>query len=139
MQYLFAYWPIAASIVAVYILQRTWVELSHRRRAKALGCKPAFKRPGWAPLGIDHVYRAISALIKYDYLTDEVAVYNEIGQRTTWRQTNMGAWFHMTCEPENIQAILATQFKDFELGPLRYGIFEPLLGRGIFTSDGKDW
>ena len=40
-----------------------------------------------------------------------------------------GAYF--TTEPRNIQAILATQFKDFGLGERRNGNFFPLLGSGI--------
>ncbi|KAF2235067.1 cytochrome P450 [Viridothelium virens] len=42
-------------------------------------------------------------------------------------------------EPENIKAILSTQFNDFELGPKRYRDFSPFLGNGIFTIDGPAW
>lgn len=45
----------------------------------------------------------------------------------------------MTTDPENIKAILATQFEDFELGPMRRGNFFPMLGNGIFTADGEGW
>jgi cytochrome P450 len=44
-----------------------------------------------------------------------------------------------TCDPKNIQAILATRFQDFELGETRRQSFFPLLGNGIFTADGKEW
>ena len=37
------------------------------------------------------------------------------------------------------QAILATQFRDFELGTRRKNAFVPLLGHGIFTTDGDRW
>lgn len=43
-----------------------------------------------------------------------------------------------TIDPENIKAILATQFKDFDLG-LRYVQFQPLMGDGIFTLSGDGW
>lgn len=43
-----------------------------------------------------------------------------------------------TRDPENIKAILATQFLDFTLG-LRHPQFLPLLGSGIFTLDGEGW
>ena len=43
-----------------------------------------------------------------------------------------------TLEPENIKAILATQFNDFSLGT-RHAHFAPLLGDGIFTLDGAGW
>ncbi|KAE8453474.1 hypothetical protein EG329_010335 [Mollisiaceae sp. DMI_Dod_QoI] len=46
--------------------------------------------------------------------------------------------FYNTIEPENIKTILATNFKDFGLGR-RQESFGPLLGQGIFTTDGTQW
>ncbi|KAI5954870.1 hypothetical protein KGF57_003895 [Candida theae] len=43
-----------------------------------------------------------------------------------------------TKDPENIKAILATQFNDFSLGT-RHPQFKPLLGDGIFTLDNQGW
>lgn len=43
-----------------------------------------------------------------------------------------------TKDPENMKAILATQFNDFALG-IRHAHFKPLLGDGIFTLDGEGW
>ncbi|KAG7195997.1 uncharacterized protein KQ657_000003 [Scheffersomyces spartinae] len=45
---------------------------------------------------------------------------------------------YLTIDPENIKAVLATQFNDFALGS-RYAVFSPLLGNGIFTLDGEGW
>lgn len=50
----------------------------------------------------------------------------------------LGRMFVSTSHPENIKAILATQFKDFDFGE-RKDAFEPFLGRGIFTADGAHW
>lgn len=44
-----------------------------------------------------------------------------------------------TIEPANLQAMLATQFKDFEIGQMRINQFYPLLGKSIFSSDGAFW
>jgi cytochrome P450 len=44
-----------------------------------------------------------------------------------------------TAEPENIQAILATKFHDFDLGPFRRENFHDMLGNGIFTAEGEAW
>lgn len=49
-----------------------------------------------------------------------------------------GATIFATSDPENIKAILGTQFNDFDLG-MRNAHFQPLLGDGIFTLDGKGW
>ncbi|RLV90190.1 Cytochrome P450 52A11 [Spathaspora sp. JA1] len=49
-----------------------------------------------------------------------------------------GSEIVFTKDPENIKAILSTQFDDFGLG-LRFKFFDPLLGSGIFTLDGEGW
>ena len=44
-----------------------------------------------------------------------------------------------TAEPENIQAVAATKFDDFGVGPRRGNIGAPFLDRGVFTEDGDFW
>lgn len=56
----------------------------------------------------------------------------------TWYSRAIGKEIILTADPENIKAILATQFNDFGIG-LRYTVLKPLLGRGIFTSSGEHW
>lgn len=56
----------------------------------------------------------------------------------TWSSTAMGRVFINTIDPENIKTVLATSFNDFGLGH-RLHTFGPLLGRGIFTTDGAHW
>jgi hypothetical protein len=50
----------------------------------------------------------------------------------------LGTQFLSTCDPENIRALLATNFGDFSVGP-RIHVLGPLLGRGIFTLDDVPW
>ncbi|KAL4807263.1 cytochrome P450 [Aspergillus unguis] len=57
----------------------------------------------------------------------------------TFRIRQMGRENIFTCEPANVQALLATKFKHFELGSGRRTTMYPLLGLGIFTSDGEHW
>jgi cytochrome P450 len=49
-----------------------------------------------------------------------------------------GLNFLTTTEPANLQALLATKFEDFDLGGRIYA-WGPLIGKGIFTSDGAPW
>lgn len=55
-----------------------------------------------------------------------------------WRVTIAGSVLFVTLNPENIKAVLATQFNEFALG-FRNAHFKPLLGDGIFTLDGEGW
>ncbi|OAG38832.1 hypothetical protein AYO21_07027 [Fonsecaea monophora] len=112
----------------------------HARKAKELGCQPAWERPYRWPLGIDLVWEIVQAdknNIVPSYFLD---VYNNrTGKKSTWQQNMLGTMGYVTSDPKNIQAILATQFNEFELGEVRRGNFFPMLGNGIFTTDGKAW
>ena len=44
-----------------------------------------------------------------------------------------------TIEPENIKSVLSTDFKSYSLGDNRKRLMTPLLGEGIFTTDGAAW
>ena len=45
----------------------------------------------------------------------------------------------LTVEPDNLKTILALDFKKWGLGSRRKNAFVPLLGHGIFTTDGAAW
>ncbi|KAK5215519.1 hypothetical protein LTR96_011283 [Exophiala xenobiotica] len=133
-------WPaVVVGLSVAYILRYIWREIDHARRARQLGCKPAFVRPSRLPFGIDTMLRYMRSTEAQNQQNDDLVLYDELGQRPTWYQNILGSWHHVTADPKNVQAILATQFNDFELGPLRFGMFGPFIGKGIFTSDGKDW
>lgn len=55
-------------------------------------------------------------------------------RRLTIRQEGVGMFNFFTIDPENLKAIMSTQFKEFGFGA-RYKAFFPLLGNGIFTTD----
>jgi cytochrome P450 len=60
-------------------------------------------------------------------------------KRNTFSQLLMGKRVINTSEPENIKALLATQFKDFGMPTMRNNALAPVFGHGIFTTDGKEW
>ena len=127
------------AVVLIYLFHWISTSISNSIHARRLGCKPAFVRPFRFPFGIDILKRCIDATREQIIQNDDLVLYNELGCRPTWKQNILGNWHHVTADPKNIQAILATQFKDFELGPFRRNLFGPVIGHGIFTSDGKEW
>lgn len=44
-----------------------------------------------------------------------------------------------TADPDNIRAVLATQFQDFGKGEQFHEDWKPFLGDSIFTTDGQQW
>jgi len=137
--YLIAALGLLTALTVYHVVSTFLSGRYHARRARELGCKPPFRRQHRLPFGIDTVKRILDADKKQVVPTEFERIYNELGQHHTWSQNMLGTWHFVTVEPKNIQAILATQFNDFEIGPTRRGNFFPLLGNGIFTSDGKAW
>lgn len=56
----------------------------------------------------------------------------------TVRSQMVGSFVTTTADPENVKAVLSTNFKEFGLG-IQYNQFYPLFGDGIFTMDGQGW
>ena len=139
------------SVVAIIILSGAYLVYSlinrlityqrHSRIIKNNGCKPFAKYPHTDPIfGLD-LFKENVKLSKEGGLWIELEKrYNRInGGVHTFSQLLLGEEVINTAEPENIKAILATQFKDFELPPRRKESFHPVFGRGIFTTDGAEW
>lgn len=127
------------AIVVIYFFYQALLSILHSQRARRMGCKPAFIRPYKLPFGIDILKRYIDTTRDQILQNDELVLYQELGLRPTWNENILGNWHHVTADPKNVQAMLATRFKDFELGPLRHNLFGPVIGKGIFTTDGKEW
>ena len=137
--YLFALLGAIAVFAAYWIISTIVGNRRHAREAERLGCKAVPERPHKLPLGIDFVLRALKADKEKLFPTDMMNVYHEVGNVATWNYEILGNSTYMTVDPKNIQAILATQFDEFALRETRRGNFFPMLGNGIFTTDGKSW
>ncbi|KIX08002.1 uncharacterized protein Z518_02657 [Rhinocladiella mackenziei CBS 650.93] len=108
----------------------------HARQAKESGCQaPPRFRHKW-PWGMDNVLRLIQADKEHRVPQEVMKTYHEAGH-ATFILTMPGRTNIVTHDPKNIQAVLATQFDDFELGPQRRNNFYPMLGVGIFTADAQ--
>ncbi|KAL6706942.1 hypothetical protein ACN47E_004892 [Coniothyrium glycines] len=130
---------LASAIVVLYGLVAWLVSLIQLRAFKCrAGCKPAAQWGQIDPiLGFD--------LFRYFKKNGaERQALEGFTQRflTTDKRTlslhMMGQPFIMTCEPENLKAVLALKFNDFSLGT-RVRAMGRLLGYGIFTTDGAHW
>ena len=71
------------------------------------------------------------------YLVNAQKRFEETGY--TFSMVLAGSSIIQTAEPENIKAILSEKQPDFDSGSVRFWSAEPLLGKGIFTSDGSAW
>ena len=131
---------LAGVYVVYYIISSILSSRYHNQQAVKLGCKKPYDRPYKWPLGIDMARDVMAADKQQTVPNFFIDLYeNELDCRTTWEQNFLGTRNFATVDPKNIQALLATQFNDFCLGHTRRNNFFPLLGNGIFTSDGRSW
>lgn len=130
------------SFVLYKIVSSIITSRRHATNARRLGCLPASKFSDQLPLDYLNL-RVATRLAKADkeyriphWIESRInKEYNAEGKRVTTFYANiLGSKGVFTVEPRNIQAILATQFKDFGLGDLRNASFSPLLGHGIVST-----
>ena len=95
----------------------------------------------YLPFGVDVVYRMIhhsrhdTDLDFWDWL---FAWSPNERSKTVEVALARRRWI-FTADPENIKAILATQFQDFGKGKQFHEDWKPFLGDSIFTTDGQQW
>ena len=132
--------PVLLVSCVLYKIQQHLI-LSARRKPmiKENGCKPIRRFPevenpffeGRFLVNTTKAYRKHRLM---DLIQDR---YNRLGY--TIRTKVMFTYVYHTAEPENIKTILATNFNEWNLPDIRKRTLIPLLGRGIFTTDGAAW
>ncbi|EGV60598.1 cytochrome P450 52A12 [Yamadazyma tenuis ATCC 10573] len=123
-------------LIAVLVVYKIAYTVQNMILAKKMGCKaPTTFLQDYA-LGFRNVGEMLKNK-KSGFLNNfTLQRFNQFGDTISLRVA--GNVMFITREPENIKAILGTQFNDFDLG-IRYKQFLPLLGDGIFTLDHKGW
>lgn len=116
------------------------ISFTRARRARQLGCgRPVpVSQPWWDLLGFCQLRATMAAsknkVIGDYFLKRHDALSEKAGfDVKTASVSILGKSILYTEDPKNIQAMLATKFKDFSLGSIRRGCFFPLLGNGIVS------
>lgn len=125
-----------------YIHWELTIGASRRAMIKEHGCKPVKHSPELNSfpdniIGIRAVTENIKAVKEHRLMAHNRArtLRNGYTTHTKFLFTDLV----QTVEPENIKTILALDFKKWGLGTRRKDAFVPLLGHGIFTTDGAAW
>ncbi|MCJ1231193.1 hypothetical protein MMC12_007870 [Toensbergia leucococca] len=134
---------LLCSAVAVVLYKSVLAFAEHRRRvteAARRGCAPVRLLPKRDPLGLLELKKTLEAGREHRHLDHVIECMDAVGQDIhTFQDNVLGHKFLATRDPENVQALLATQAQDFDLTPNRLGALGPFLGRGIFTATGDYW
>lgn len=128
----------AGALLSYIIFSRVQLYLSRRNLIRQNGCEPCPKR-----------YNK-ERIVGWDVLKEDVVNQKErkMLERLQERFQKMGVNTFLTkmlympmiatCEPDNVKTILSLKFKDYSFGNRKVA-FAPLLGDGIFNSDGQKW
>ncbi|KAL2022693.1 hypothetical protein VTK56DRAFT_4774 [Thermocarpiscus australiensis] len=118
----------------VLVLRPLWEEM---RLASMPGARaPKIKLT--VPFGFGFIYRSVRAQMKYQALAFWRHFFREIPGGTAEVRL-AGRRIVFTIDPENIKAILATQFGDYGKGEPFHREWRNFLGDSIFTTDGRQW
>jgi cytochrome P450 len=88
--------------------------------------------------GLDFISRSVRSTMKHKNIEFWEHIFTNVtGWTAEARLAGLRVIF--TAEPENIKAILATQFGDYGKGEPFHREWEEFLGDSIFTTDGHQW
>lgn len=127
-------------LLGLVLVNRLNLYIARRRMKKQNNCKPCPYVYNKDPfLGIDVLRENIQNFNNGCVLEKNRARLSYFGpQCTTFHNRMVNAPIIITVEPENVKTILSLKFKDYSLGN-RSVALAPMLGDGIFNSDGGKW
>lgn len=125
------------ALTSYFLYTKICLFVARQRFKKENGCKPCAHRFNKDPfLGLDVLKRMKEQSENHVVLQEAQKRFETMG--TTFQSRIITMPVIATCEPENVKTILSLKFKDYSLGN-RTDAFTPLLGHGIFTTDGERW
>ncbi|ORY05064.1 cytochrome P450 [Clohesyomyces aquaticus] len=134
--------PTVAAIFTIYCVI---ARIRRSAKAKSLGCQPAPLFRPWDVIGVQNFKIEINGLktnrLSYAFLDRKKEMSAKMGRDCkTFRiyYPPGETWFY-TFDPKNLQAVLATQFQDFQQPTYKVGALQALLGPGIFSANGLKW
>jgi hypothetical protein len=122
---------VTATFALYLCISSVFRQRRHAAAAKRLGCRPAPTEYNPDRLGVVNLIKTLRANSNGQLLEYMRGVFDDVSRRTdqtvySYDTYILGDRVFWTCDPRNIQALLATQFKDFELGKIRNNAFAPL-------------
>jgi hypothetical protein len=123
--------------VAAFVIYCITAHLKQAAKAKSFGAQPAPLFRPWDFLGIQNFRIELGGMknnrLSYAFLERKNEMSVKFGRDCKTFRVKYppgDTWFY-TFDPKNLQAVLATQFKDFQQPGPKVGALEALLGLGI--------
>ncbi|KAL8688848.1 MAG: hypothetical protein Q9218_005337 [Villophora microphyllina] len=140
----FTYKAIIAVLLSISVLFILFKRLKEHLTIRRLGGYAPYV-PARAPFGFDLVFRMVYYSKKYRDIAFWHYVFGHCSPSLEDRHSNTievriaNNRVLFTADPENIKAILSTQFQCYGKGPDFFKDWKDFLGNGIFNADGQAW
>jgi cytochrome P450 len=130
---------LLGGLIVLYIGYRIASTVLINAKIRKLGARAPVRKT-YVPLGLDIAYEVVSHALKDKSYEMWVQMFDKwAGPGRYTIEAGVGERVILTAEPENIKAILATQFKDYGKGEQFRKDWHTFLGNGIFTTDSTLW
>ena len=133
---------IAVSVLSLYVLRRVYWEATNGSRLRAFAkqhsCLPAKWCQTPFTFGAFFWWEQIKAIKEHRLLPYMAKNFKEVNRHTRHCYV-FGTEFFITDDPENVKAVLATNFNAWSLGQERIQELSSYLGYGIFVNEGVAW
>lgn len=141
LEFLRPYLSLAYALPALllfYIIYTIAYKVIQDHQISKLGARAPVRKT-YLPYGIDMLYQVLKYMLADKNYELWVLMFEKWGKGGYTVEAGTGERVILTAEPDNIKAILATQFKDYGKGEKFRRDWYPFLGNGIFTTDGALW
>ncbi|KAF1985825.1 cytochrome P450 alkane hydroxylase-like protein [Aulographum hederae CBS 113979] len=128
------------TVLAYAVHYVAWT-INDERKIRALGSRAAIRKT-YLPFGADMIYESVKAARRHEslqMLQKGMARWGNPNNPNTFEGWAGGERLVITIDPENIKALLATQFHDYGKGEMFNREWHDFLGDSIFTTDGEKW
>ncbi|KAI1406833.1 cytochrome P450 52A11 [Hypoxylon sp. FL1857] len=120
-----------------FIARMTYLIIDEKTRLRRLGPR-GYKVKSKVPLGLDVIHKQVKATKSHKNYETFLELVGDSPDYTAETRV-IGRRVVMTADPENIKALLATQFADFGKGEQFHKEWNEFLGDSIFATDGHLW
>lgn len=129
LQYSLSPSSLGGAILVLFILYKISYKLYINARLRKLGARAPVRR-SYLPYGVDMAYELVKHVLADQNYEFWVKMFAEWAPGRWTLEAGIGERVVLTAEPENIKAILATQFKDYGKGEVFHKEWYLFLGNG---------
>jgi hypothetical protein len=128
---------LSTAVVIILTIYYVFAHVKQAAKAKRFGCQSAPLFRPWDVFGVQNFKIELNGMktnrLSNAFLDRKNEMSAKVGRdcKTFRIKYPPGETWFYTFDPKNLQAVLATQFQDFQQPAARVGAFEALLGLGI--------